>query len=55
MTHRISYRTYLTGALTAAALMINAPTATAQAAEAQARIRRRDRGGGPGSWTNHRV
>ena len=30
MTHRISFRSYLTGAVAVAALMINAPTATAQ-------------------------
>ncbi len=39
MTHRISYRRHLAGAMTvAAALLVNAPTASAQPSERQARI-----------------
>jgi Putative metallopeptidase len=38
MTHRITYRRHLTGAIAVAALMINAPTATAQLSESQQRI-----------------
>src|SRR6185295_5503513 len=38
MTDRISYRRYLTGALTVAALLFNVPTATAQLTQQQSRI-----------------
>ena len=38
MTHRISYRRHLTGAMTVAALIVNAPMATAQPSEQQSRF-----------------
>jgi hypothetical protein len=38
MTHRITYRRHLIGAMAVAALIINAPTATAQLSESQSRI-----------------
>ena len=38
MTQQISYRGHLTGAMTVAALMVNAPTATAQLTERQYRF-----------------
>ena len=38
MTHRISYRRHFAGAMTVAALMVNAPTASAQSPEPQSRI-----------------
>jgi hypothetical protein len=38
MTHRISYRRHLTGAMTVAALVVNVPTATAQLTEQQSRF-----------------
>ena len=39
MTLRISYRRHLAGAMTVAALIVNAPMATAQLSEAPPRIR----------------